>query len=1130
MKTNLKTFVTTLATAALSLSLQNLGQAASAEESNPPGQRPPHLQPVHAAKLNTTPRGFIPKVGQMPNQAVKFALRDGGVTAFFTDQGFVLWNGQTTTISQDGHERKVPVAPRWSVVGTKPVMPIGGDTFEHTVSFFRGNDPAKWHANVPAYRDLRYPEILNGVELRVEQRERGFEYSFHVQPHAKPDLRFRYDGITALEKSATGDLLVRTATGHFTESRPVSFQFIDGIRREVQSSFEIVSANEYRIALGAYDARHELVIDPVLDWSTSVGGSYGDQFNSAKVAANGDIVCAGWTYSWNLPVTPGFGTAPGGNQNDGFLHADAYVAKFSADGTMLLWAGYLTGTGANYEAIFRNKSLALDSAGDVYVTGFTSSDDFPVVPPGSSSHSGDVDAFITKIKADGSAILWSRLLGSAHHDQGVSLALDAAENLYIAGTTDSAAFAGPKAKDLFLAKLDGSGGVLWTRFLGGSMEERICAMVADQSGVILFGDTDSVDFGATVGDTTLDGGNDSFVSKFDLNGIHLWSTYLGGSAAETGHPNLTDPTYGRGDLVLNSAGHIIVGGHTYSTDFPGTSGGFQNALKGGNDAFVAALSSDGTSVLWSSYLGGFGGADSVGREEIVMSLAINPWDEIFIGGWTRSPNFPVTAATALKASKSSDGTMDGFLTKVSKQAGSPAVVEYSSYIGNNGWDDVLLGLEYHSGTVLINGWHLDSFTPITPGSYQVECDNCGADTFLAKFLDAYIAHDGFESGNYSGGEGWTGNWTATGDISILTSSGPHSGTRHVRLRSSTGYLQRTVNVPPGSTSVRLGFWAKADSFEGSDQAVVLAKSTGASFTTVASFTSVQSDNKYHYYELDLTSFLPATQIQIAFDAAMNANNDNWYLDDIRLTGTSTPVPPVANAGADQTVTDTDNTGAETVTLNGSASFDPDGGGIVSYEWKEGATVLGTDASINTSLSVGVHTITLTVTDDEGATASDTVQVTVNPYVAAIEVFYDSFEVSEWNGLWTEDSQNDWFRSTQRATQGTRSAEVDGNASDASLTSINVPLPLGLNNATITFDWLIESGLDSGEYVEFRVSTNGGSTWTQKAILRGNVDPENSWRSVTVELTGINQLKLQFRGKMDKDDEDANVDNVRVVAH
>ena len=151
-----------------------------------------------------------------------------------------------------------------------------------------------------------------------------------------------------------------------------------------------------------------------------------------------------------------------------------------------------------------------------------------------------------------------------------------------------------------------------------------------------------------------------------------------------------------------------------------------------------------------------------------------------------------------------------------------------------------------------------------------------------------------------------------------------------------------------------------------------------------------------------------------------------------------------------------------------------------------------------------------------------------PPPSEIEIFKDSFEVSEWNGLWTESNHNDWFRSTQRSTDGTRSAEVDGSANGSWISSANINLQ-GKTNATVTFSWFIESSLDAGEYVAFDVSTNGGATWTQKKIVRGNVDSENTWHNVSIDLNGISQLKLRFRGKMSASSEDANIDNIKVIA-
>ncbi|QDV26785.1 Calx-beta domain-containing protein [Aureliella helgolandensis] len=243
--------------------------------------------------------------------------------------------------------------------------------------------------------------------------------------------------------------------------------------------------------------------------------------------------------------------------------------------------------------------------------------------------------------------------------------------------------------------------------------------------------------------------------------------------------------------------------------------------------------------------------------------------------------------------------------------------------------------------------------------------------------------------------------------------------------------------------------------------------------------------------------------------------------------------PTANAGGDQNVFDADNSGSQAVTLVGSGN-DNDGT-IAAYQWTEGTTTLGNTATISPNLSIGTHMLTLTVTDNGGATASDTILVTVLEAPTEAVLFEDSFEVgsnsNDWNGKWGEDSQNDFFRSTQRSTAGVRSAEVDGRATNATLTT-SAPIDIsGYASAELTFDWLIERGFDRGEYLSLDVSTNGGASWTQNVRqLRGNVDAENSWHSESVDLGPYNssELKIRFRSYVSSSSEDANVDNVRIV--
>jgi hypothetical protein len=969
-----------------------LPEAAQASTTTAPK---PYLKPDITTRLDTDPRGFIPNLGQCSNDSVRFTARDGRVTAHFTESGFVLQNGETATVVSDGVPWTVPVAPRWEVVGARPVRPVGGKTYDHTVSYFRGNDRAKWRANVPAYRTLSYPEILPGTEMRFESHEHGFEYTFHVQPHAKPDLRFRYQCVTALEKTHAGDLVIRAAKGHFTESRPVAFQVIDGIKHAVESSFEIVSTNEYRIALGTYDRSHELIIDPVLDWSTFWGGSQSDNSKILKVNQDGHIIVAGNSFSTDLPETSsGFGTGPGVNSSGGSSYRDAYVAKFSADGTQLLWSGYLGGDGATDDEMGW-KGLAVDATGDVYVSGYTMSSDFPVTT--ATPHAGALDVFVTKIQSNGSQILWSRLLGGTAEDWSSGIALDATGNLFISGYTRSGDFpitpgtfdqALGGAQDVFVTKLAAaSGAVQWSSYLGGSADERVVGIVAtSDGGAIAFGDTDSSDFPVVSAfDSTFGGMNDAFVTKIAGDGTSLvWSTFLGGSDKE--HDQLmsaSDPfaaSWAKGDIALDSAGNVLVVGQTYSADFPATPGALQTTRRGDNDGYVAKFTPAGNRI-WASYLGGNGPADPDGREEIAWGVAVNPWDEIFVVGWTQSTDFPTTVGS-LKPTQPNAIRYDGFLTQLSADG---SQLLYSTYIGGYENNDVVLGVTYDKGNVFLTGWAAAATFPATAGAFQTGCVSCetpnlwAADGYVLKFLDAFIAHDGFESGNFSGGSGWFGSWTAQGDNSILTSATPHSGTRHARLRGGTGYLQRTINVPVGVTTLSLGFWAKVNSFESADQAYVFARKDNAAFgPALITFTSAQSDSTYHYYERDLSHLLPATQIQIAFDAAMSStSNDNWYLDDIRITGTSQPPPPPADplhvdglVGSSAASGRKNWTATVSVTMHdGNHAAVP--GATVSVQWTGGATASAvTDATgrctFTRTLSNSITSTTLAVT---GATHS-----------------------------------------------------------------------------------------------------------------------------------------------------------------
>ena len=618
---------------------------------------------------------------------------------------------------------------RTTLVDAAPGAPVTGlEELPGKANYFIGNDPAKWRSNVPTYAKVRYREVYPGIDLVYYGNQRQLEYDFVVAPGANPQrIGLAFKGVDRLEIDAQGDLILHAPGGALRQRKPVVYQDIDGIRREIAGGYEM-RGQQVGFQVAAYDKTRPLVIDPVLSYSTYLGGSSLEEGWTIAVDSAGNAYVAGTTTSTNFPTTgTAFDTTLSGS-------SDAFVTKLNATGSALVYSTYLGGSATEGGAI----GIAVDSLGNAYVTGGTTSADFPVTAGAfQTALGGGTDAFVTKLSATGSALLYSTYLGGSGAEAGFfRIALDAAGNAYVAGHTDSAdfpttpgafqtTFAGNVAA--YVTKLDPSGSALvYSTYLGGSsipiggsfFKQSISIAVDGAGNAHVAGGTTSNAFPTTPGafQPVFGGGlADAYVTKFDATGTALlYSTYLGGSGFEQAW-----------SIALDVAGNAYVTGFTASADFPISATPFDSTLAGGTDAFVTKLNATGSSLLYSTYLGG--SADDQGS-----AIAVDTAGNAFVTGSTSSLDFPLT--TGAFQTTFGGGVTDAVVTKLNA-AGSALL--YSTYLGGNSNDDGLGIALDTAGSAYATGMTSSANFPTTTGAFQATYGGM-TDAYVLKLAEPVI--------------------------------------------------------------------------------------------------------------------------------------------------------------------------------------------------------------------------------------------------------------------------------------------------------------------------------------------------------------------------------------------------------
>ena len=596
------------------------------------------------------PVSFEANSGQAEG-AVRFLAHGQSGDLLLTDSEVLL------TLQNDAKETG-PRQLRLKLAGANTgVKPEGLDALVGKVNYLLGNDPKSWHTDVPTFARVKYHDVYTGVDLIYYGNQQRLEYDLVVQPGADPNsIILEFAGADKISLDADGDLLLCLGAKTVRQHKPIVYQEIAGTRKMLSGNYVLHSGMQVGFEIADYDQTQPLIIDPVLAFSATFGGSGLNQGLGVALDTNDNVYVTGVTTSGDFPTVNPFQTNKLGSHS-------AYVVKFDTNGAVV-YSTFLGGGVLNDQTTTSTsgQGIAVDGNGDAFVTGYTTATNFPVKNALQSkkaalSYSGR-NAFVTELNPAGNGLIYSTYLGGTNSDTATGIALDTNGDAIITGYTTSTNFPTVHAAqpvyggngDAFVAKLSADGSSLvYSTFLGGSSYENndlstgaatpIGAVAVDFDGnAYVTGQTYSTNFPVmnafqpTNATAYYGSYYAAFVTKLDPSGNLVFSTYFGGKYGDTGRA-----------IGIDFQGNVYFAGNSAFGDLP-TTNAFQASFGGRGpgstigDGFVAALDATGTNLIYCTYLGGSG-------DDQVNGIAVRPEDgAVAVTGFTESQNLPLLNA------------------------------------------------------------------------------------------------------------------------------------------------------------------------------------------------------------------------------------------------------------------------------------------------------------------------------------------------------------------------------------------------------------------------------------------------------------------------------------------------------